>query len=62
MTRDQKALLLFQLDNIIDLGDAITDDKRMDLIKKVRAYVDEMHTGKRQQPSPTSISKNADDV
>ena len=52
MTKDQKALLLFQLDNIIDLNDAITDDKRTELIGKVRTYVDELQTGKRKTPEP----------
>ena len=52
MTRDQKALLLFQLDNIIDLGEGITDDTRSMLIAKVRKYVDELQTGKRKTVEP----------
>ena len=48
MTKDQKALLLFQLDNIIDLGDAITDEKRTELTGKLRNYVEDLQTGKRK--------------
>lgn len=49
MTKDQKSLLEFQLDNIIDLADSITPEKQIDLIKRIRAYVDTLSTGKKKK-------------
>jgi len=52
MTKDQKALILFQLDNLIDLNADISPEKSASLIAKVRDYVDGLQTGgKRKQGS-----------
>lgn len=54
MTKDQKALLIFQLDNIIDLGEDITPEKRTELMGKLRNYVDDLQTGKRKSAEQTA--------
>lgn len=48
MTKDQKALILFQLDNIIDLSPDLKPEKVTELLEKVRACVDELKTGSRK--------------
>jgi hypothetical protein len=47
MTRDQKTLILFQLDNLIELGQDLKPERMTALLGKLRTYVDELHTGKK---------------
>jgi hypothetical protein len=54
MTKDQKALILFQLENIIDLGQDITPEKQMFLINKVKDYVESITTGKKNKDVPNA--------
>ena len=55
MTKDQKGLLIFQLDNIIDLaeGNSITPEKQLDLVRRCRTYCDTLTTGKKKTVEDT---------
>lgn len=54
MTKDQKALILFQLDNLIDLNADISPEKSASLIAKVRDYVEGLQTGGKRSKEAAS--------
>ena len=51
MTRDQKQLLLMQVDLIIELGEDISAEKREALLVKLRESIQGLNTGKRKSSS-----------
>ena len=61
VTKDQKALLLFHIDNILDLAEGITPEKRTELIQKMRDYVDDITNVRKRLPKDAETELKDDD-